>query len=53
MQDKAIVNIGKLQLKKSHFDQPHQQYIQNMHPGKEYNILLTQLATYTKELSGK
>ena len=40
MQDKAIVNIGKLQLKKLHFDEPHQQYIQNMHPGKEYNILL-------------
>ena len=40
MQDKAIVNIGELQLKKLHFDEPHQQYIQNMHPVKEYNILL-------------
>lgn len=40
MQDKTIVNIGKLQLKKSHFIQPHQQYIQNMFPGKEYNILI-------------
>ena len=40
MQDKAVVNIGRLQLQKANYEKPHLQFIQNMHPGKEYNILI-------------
>jgi len=40
MQDKAIAAIGALQLKKNKDLEPVDLYIENMFPGKDYQMLL-------------
>ena len=58
MQDKAIAAIGEWQLEKSKDIEPVDLYIENMFPGKDYQILLlifkinkendTQICTYDR-----